>query len=374
MINLRYHIVSITAVFLALGIGLTLGSTFLDRVTVDTLKSQLDTVQSRVNETNARNDALQIELTRERDIDDAFAEHLPAQLLAGRLEGVPLLVVATRGTDEQLVEATVAALAAADAEVAGTWWLTDRWDLDDADERAELGEVLGVVSDQPDRLRRNAAIQLGEELATAARDGSPGPGDGEGSGEAAEGTGEDDVGDQAGERQEGAGSGAASDDEVDGADEVEAPIAAALIERGFIDSRRPDGGREGPVVPAGEAVRYVVVSSLRPDAANQEVARALAEHLAAPDNAISVVAAQGLADLSVPEGEPPVDADPRITFVGPLRSAEDIAARLSTVDHLDHAAGLVALVLAVGDLGDEVVGHYGVGADAARLLPAPRRP
>ena len=31
MINLRYHIVSITAVFLALGIGTALGGTFLDR-------------------------------------------------------------------------------------------------------------------------------------------------------------------------------------------------------------------------------------------------------------------------------------------------------------------------------------------------------
>ena len=43
MINLRYHIVSITAVFLALGIGLTLGSTFLDRVTVDRFAAEAPT-------------------------------------------------------------------------------------------------------------------------------------------------------------------------------------------------------------------------------------------------------------------------------------------------------------------------------------------
>ena len=44
MINLRYHIVSLTAVFLAIGIGLTLGSTFLDRATVDNLNGQLDSL------------------------------------------------------------------------------------------------------------------------------------------------------------------------------------------------------------------------------------------------------------------------------------------------------------------------------------------
>jgi hypothetical protein len=33
MINLRYHIVSITAVFLALGIGLAFGAAFIDRAT-----------------------------------------------------------------------------------------------------------------------------------------------------------------------------------------------------------------------------------------------------------------------------------------------------------------------------------------------------
>ena len=42
MINLRYHIVSIVAVFLALGIGLALGSTFVDSILVNELKDQVD--------------------------------------------------------------------------------------------------------------------------------------------------------------------------------------------------------------------------------------------------------------------------------------------------------------------------------------------
>ncbi|MEC7872962.1 MAG: copper transporter, partial [Actinomycetota bacterium] len=42
MINLRYHIISIVAVFLALGIGLALGSTFVDSVLVNELEDQVN--------------------------------------------------------------------------------------------------------------------------------------------------------------------------------------------------------------------------------------------------------------------------------------------------------------------------------------------
>ena len=42
MINIRYHIVSITAVFLALTVGMVVGSTFIGGQTVETLKSRLD--------------------------------------------------------------------------------------------------------------------------------------------------------------------------------------------------------------------------------------------------------------------------------------------------------------------------------------------
>ena len=38
MINLRYHVVSLVAVFLALGVGVLMGSTVIDRVTVDQLR------------------------------------------------------------------------------------------------------------------------------------------------------------------------------------------------------------------------------------------------------------------------------------------------------------------------------------------------
>jgi hypothetical protein len=65
MINLRYHIVSLTAVFLAIGIGLTLGSTFLDRATVDNLQGQLESLETRLQERDEQID----ELEQGRDAD-----------------------------------------------------------------------------------------------------------------------------------------------------------------------------------------------------------------------------------------------------------------------------------------------------------------
>ena len=49
MINLRYHIVSITAVFLALGIGVVMGTSFLGKATVDQLKTQISRAESRID-------------------------------------------------------------------------------------------------------------------------------------------------------------------------------------------------------------------------------------------------------------------------------------------------------------------------------------
>ena len=51
MINLRYHIVSIIAVFLALAIGVVMGTSFLGKATVDQLKTQISRAESRIDAT-----------------------------------------------------------------------------------------------------------------------------------------------------------------------------------------------------------------------------------------------------------------------------------------------------------------------------------
>ena len=47
MISFRFHVVSITAVFLAIAIGIVVGSTYVDELTVDQLRSRIETVEDR---------------------------------------------------------------------------------------------------------------------------------------------------------------------------------------------------------------------------------------------------------------------------------------------------------------------------------------
>jgi len=371
MINLRYHIVSITAVFLALGIGLTLGSTFLDRVTVDTLKAQLDDVEAQVEETRALNDRLDGRVNDLEGLDDALMTALPERLLADRLLDVPVLVLAAEGTDDQEVDSALSALVSAGADVSGTWRLTDRWLLDDEEEVSDLGRVLDLDTDDPGRLRRNAAIRVAEALAGAAEpapedvvDGESQGGDAEVPGDVgAQGPEDPAVGEAAPEAQDTTQPAPTAEPD----EPTEPAIAAALEEAGFISYEPlPDAADPAVLLPSAGA-RFVVLSATSAPEGPQEFAAAIVEELAAEGTA-PVVAAQG--EVDVP-GEDGSVAQSRTSFVGPIRESDGTAERVSTVDSLDTAAGLAALVLAVEDLGQGRVGHYGVAPGASTLLPGP---
>ena len=47
MIDFRYHVVSIVAVFLALTVGLVIGSSYLSKVAYDELNNQLSSLRSQ---------------------------------------------------------------------------------------------------------------------------------------------------------------------------------------------------------------------------------------------------------------------------------------------------------------------------------------
>ena len=57
MIDFRYHLVSIVAVFLALAIGIVLGSTELQGHTIDALNAASNQLRSELNAAQAQRDA-----------------------------------------------------------------------------------------------------------------------------------------------------------------------------------------------------------------------------------------------------------------------------------------------------------------------------
>src|SRR5437763_8320980 len=164
MVNLRYHVVSLVAVFLALGIGVLMGSTVIDRVTVDQLRKRLDSVAASVRSTKRDNDRLSNQVrTWER-----FADQGRDQLLQGRLAGAPVLVVGVVGPDRKPVDDLRRQLTDARAAVEGTLWLTPKLRLDNQGDADAVASTLGMPPDKPDTLRPLVVSRL-----AAALDGGP---------------------------------------------------------------------------------------------------------------------------------------------------------------------------------------------------------
>src|SRR6185503_4640936 len=96
VINFRYHVVSLTAVFLALAIGLVVGTAALNGPVADSLKDQVSALSK--DNSNFRDQANQYreELNRAQD----FATEVAPALLNGKLTGRKLLLVGLPGSQD----------------------------------------------------------------------------------------------------------------------------------------------------------------------------------------------------------------------------------------------------------------------------------
>ncbi|MDO8848569.1 MAG: copper transporter [Coriobacteriia bacterium] len=94
MYNLRYHIASLVAVFIALSVGLLLGTVVAERgmITDQTTELVAD-LQARFDEISAQNAELEAGLARDR----AFAESAVAPLTAGQLAGRNVAIIVGTG-------------------------------------------------------------------------------------------------------------------------------------------------------------------------------------------------------------------------------------------------------------------------------------
>ena len=106
MIDFRYHVVSIVAVFLALAVGIVLGSTELRGKTLDVLNNTSQQLKSQYDASQARNAALNQQVNR----DEAFAQAHEPRLLGGMLAGQRVVVVNARGAPAPVVSGVTSAL------------------------------------------------------------------------------------------------------------------------------------------------------------------------------------------------------------------------------------------------------------------------
>jgi len=161
LISFRFHLVSLTAIFLALALGIVLGTTVVERATVSVLESRIKSVRADAEQARTERDSL---IGRLRNAGRYDAE-IESQILAGRLDATRVLVISADGVGGDALGALQADLNAAGAIDAGLITLTDAWNKSDFKTRSTLADAIGVGIAAAVDLRTQAASKLAVEFA-----------------------------------------------------------------------------------------------------------------------------------------------------------------------------------------------------------------
>ena len=116
MIDFRYHLVSIVAVFLALAIGIVLGSTELQGTTLDALRGLNSSLTHQLNAAEAQRNSY----AQQAGASDAFLKTAESRLLGGTLSGDRVVIVTEPGAASSVVAGVKTAAALAGAAITGT--------------------------------------------------------------------------------------------------------------------------------------------------------------------------------------------------------------------------------------------------------------
>lgn len=314
MIDFRYHLVSIVAVFLALGIGVLMGSAVLGENIVANLESQLKTIRA----TNEDHRQTILDLEQQISFDDEFANEVQPILIEGALTGREIVILSIEGTSGGFADDITALIEEAGGEVASVITTRDRVSLEDETTIDQLALLLGSSSSDADEMRAELGTELGDRIGKAVR-GAVGV--------------------------EGLGN-------VDPRDVLQ-EFVTQLEDGGYIDVAVADGGE---LVPEDAAVLVLAGSDADPPFRINEYVRTLSTSIAAHD--VAVVLAEP--DRSI------------WAAVQMIRSDEEARALVTTVDQATVTAGETAAILSLEESTQGVRGrHYGVGSGAESILPEP---
>lgn len=310
MIDFRYHLISLIAVFLALGLGILMGSVVLSEKYVRRLENrvaqfeeEVDRRRQEVSELNDRIDSFQ-----------EFALESQPRLIDGALAGEEVVLFETDGTDEAFLETLAETIEEAGGSVASTITLTDRFALSDQPERDQLALILGSPLGEAAELRAQAGALLGQRAAGAAASRvAPGP--------------------QGGQTQR------------------STMLLDSLEDEGFIGI----SSSETTPIPAGASFVVAGGSTDERFEGAVELSKSLALGLAERDNAVLV-------------------AEPTVSvwqLVQEVRDDGELSAAVSSADHAETIPGRVAVVLGLDMAIDGLLGHYGVTDGASGVIPPP---
>jgi len=334
MINFRFHIVSLIAVFLALGLGILVGSTVVDQKIVNRLDSEINGVRKDIKARDATNR----QLAQENKDLQQFIGEVALYGGDGRLDGQPIAIVAERGVDNDDVKQTVDALRAAGADVPGVLWMDDAWQLDNDQRVQDLQTALGVRGNVT--TTRDAAFnRLADRFAK-------GP------------TSATTTTTTATSRA--AGTSSTTSTSTPGNEPVD--VLSTLEQANFLHITEGDAsafdafpGRADVLVITGDDSHFVGTG----------LTAAFVHSLV---RAKVPTAVGALYDA----GNDATDAPERGAVLAPVLDDATLSRAVSTIDDLEMVQGRVASVLALELIGSGNIGHYGYGAGASAPLPPHR--
>ena len=330
MIDFRYHLVSIVAVFLALAIGIVLGSTELQGPTYNLLNQTTAKLQNEYNQASSQRDAAQ----QQADLGENYAQAVEPVVLHNLLAGQRLLIITEPGAPASVVTAiSNAATQDAGATVTGQIALQPKF-FDNSDTTLDSLNQINLAMSQADNIvlntgtpyQQQAAQVIASEILTPAS-GSPG----------AQASGQPSTSPSAGGQQ----------------DTNAQTMLGAYANEGFLTI---SGQPSAPATLAVIVTPQTAPSDGSADPLDQLLVP-VAEELAAKSSA-TVVA--GVSAGSGP-GSP----------IAVLR-ASSAASKVSTVDDADFVAGQSVVIQALAaQLNGGNPGSYGFANGASAVAPSP---
>jgi hypothetical protein len=311
VIDFRYHLVSLIAVFLAVALGIVIGTTQLNEPILADIENQVTSLEQDKRDLEDTTQQLQAQV----DTSDAFAQALAPKLVAGALpDRRVLLVLTNEDVAPETVEGVSALVEEAGGNISGTVQLEPGYS-DPANASSLQSYVTGPGL--PTGLQLPEADDAGQLVASVLAQVLLVP--------------------------------------PGGAGRDTSEISSVLAGLNALDALSSEGSS---VAAANFAVVLTAGAFEGDDAAERN--GTLTDLLAALDGAGSGVVLAGDAASAGENG-----------LVGAVRADPSLSAAVSTVDNAAASAGQISTVLALAAEGKGTSGNYGTGEDTQPVPPVP---
>jgi hypothetical protein len=309
VIDFRFFLISIVAVFLALGIGIVMGSAVLGGPILQGLENRADAVVDRNDALREQIGDLEVEQQRLED----FAGTVETGLVDGELTGQTVVLVMAEGTDGELIDSVENVVEESDGRLTSRITLNDRFALEGSGEVNGLAQILDLPRSNPEALRAAAGTQIGTRLGASVSERSTDP--------------------QGGFAR------------VDALDMLE-----ALEDAGFISVERIEGE---PIIAPNSLFVVAAGGAEQPPY----------------DVGQLVVPLAGRADVRGTQAVVTESSDSTWGVVDAVRDDAEVSDQVSTVDHGESVPGRVSIAISLP--GERLVGHWGIDDGAEAVVPSP---